>query len=125
MITASCFVGPDVRTEPRYRAWIVFITVTITIVFGQASLHAGGNREQPQFNDEVRGEVVSVDRLTNGDLQLGVVTPDGMRTLVIVPSPLAERLRVQTGDQIRSREFRVSNDGERVFVQKLNIERGG
>jgi hypothetical protein len=43
---------------------------------------------------------------------------------VEVPERLAASLRLQIGDVITSEEHRETRDGERVRVQRLNVERG-
>jgi hypothetical protein len=69
------------------------------------------------------GEVVRVSTQDDGDAELLVRQPNGAEVIVEIPSALARSIRVQPGDTIRTEEVQMAREGERLRVQRFEIDR--
>ncbi|MDA3949364.1 MAG: hypothetical protein PF508_09060 [Spirochaeta sp.] len=122
----------NVRTNRSTRPHRVVRAVVLAIfLIGAvtACASAGGSREKtpaepPTTPGPVTGTIVALDSTDAGDQLVTVERADGSRVFVEVPERLAASLRLQIGDVITSEEHRETRDGERVRVQRLNVERG-
>ncbi|MFP4210634.1 MAG: hypothetical protein ACLFR8_05280 [Alkalispirochaeta sp.] len=113
------------RTDTYRSVLFPFLAVVFAIITtGCAS--AGGSREEgtpEQAAGPVEGTVVAVEEVDGGQL-LTLERDDGSEVYVEVPERLAETLRIQEGDRVWSEEDTVARPGERLRVQRLQIQRG-
>jgi translation initiation factor IF-1 len=113
------------RTEPDRSLLLLLLAVVLAvIVTGCAS--AGGSRETPapqQTAGPVEGTVVAIDEVDGGQL-LTLQRGDGTEVYVEIPERLARTLRIREGDRVWSEENTLARPGERLRVQRLQIQRG-
>lgn len=107
--------------------------VVLLLVVSSLSVYAFGSKEKDRDGGEqtptptpsgpLSGEVVSVATQDDGDTELLVRQPDGAEVYVEIPAALARSIRVQPGDTIRTEEVEMARDGERLRVQRFEIDR--
>ena len=117
------------RSRRSHRVVQIVVLGMLLMSAVTACASAGGSREQPpaepaETSGPVTGSIVALDTTDTGDQLVTVERADGSRVFVEVPERLASSLRLQIGDVITSEEHRETRDGERIRVQRLNVERG-
>lgn len=107
--------------------------VALLLVVSSFSVFAFGSKEKDRSESEqtaspvpsgpLSGEVVRVATQEDGDAELLVRQPDGAEVIVEIPAALARSIRIQPGDRIRTEEVQMARDGERLRVQRFEIDR--
>ncbi|MFP4011391.1 MAG: hypothetical protein ACLFUM_06790 [Spirochaetaceae bacterium] len=108
------------------RALRVAALSLIVAVVATSCAFALGARErgEPAAEGPLRGDVVAVRTVSGGEVELTVRQSDGSTVYIVVPRRLASSIRPQEGDRIIAEEQEMARDGERLRVQRLQIERG-
>jgi len=113
------------RTDTYRSVLLILLTVALALVVTGCAT-AGGSREaatSEQAPGPVEGTVVNIEEVDGGQL-LTLQRDDGSEVYVEVPERLARTLRIQEGDRVWSEENTLARPGERLRVQRLQIQRG-
>lgn len=113
--------------RPLFR--IATLALLVGGLLGACSSNGGSaekdkSAESTLESGTLRGEVVDVATLSDGQGLLTVRGENGSEVEVELTERLASTLRIQVGDSIVVEDQHMEQDGERLSVRNLEIQRG-